>query len=283
MSATVFFKVMQDFVQAAGVEALALIGDSHPELKADRSVITRADRRISAMAHERLSGFIKAGGHALVDEEDPARADAGDDRFWEEHPFVWALDPIDATRAYANGMPHYGISLGLLKDRSPWLGAVYFPSLSELFIADGTEAWFVRAPFTPAETRVRIVPQDDVISDRSVFIATDDLLTKFRWVNKECRVMVLAAAVCEFCWPAIGRGCGSLSRVHVWDMAGSWPIFEKAGLKMRALADGRPLDRLDRSLFEPKNASWRFKDYYILSSERNYPLLKDSLQASLPL
>ena len=90
--------------------------------------------------------------------------------------------------------------------------------------------------------------------------------------------MVFAAAVCEFCWPAIGRGCGSLSKVNLWDMAGAWPIFKKAGLEMRALQTGQVLDGLSVDLFHTEEAmSWRFKDYYILSSERNFPILRSKL------
>lgn len=274
-----YVDVMMSFIREAGEVALSLIENSASELKKDHSVITKADLAISALAHERLAPFIKAGGHVLIDEEDPKRGAYLDDDFLNAHPFVWSLDPIDATRAYANRMPHYGISIGLIKERRPWLGAVYFPSLGELFYCDGQDAWFIRRAFTPQQTREKIVPVDEVITSRSVFIVSDVLLTRFRWVSKECTIMMFAAAVCEFCWPLIGRGCGSLSKVHLWDMAGAWPIFEKAGMKMRAYSDGRPLERLETGLFHGGETPWKFKEYYILSSERNFPVLKESLQS----
>ncbi len=278
-----YFTLLTKIVKDAGDIALSLIDHSHPELKSEASVITEADRRISALVHERLADLISTGQHALIDEEDPRRGEYLDETFLDRTPYVWAVDPIDATRAYANRMPHYGISLGLIKDRRPWLGAVYFPSLKEMFCCDGEEAFFIENIFTPQEKRTRITPVDQEISDRSIFIATDDLLSDFEWHSPDCRVMVFSAAVCEFCWPAIGRGCGALTRVHLWDMAGAWPVFEKAGLGMFAFTSGQRLDRLDASLFEKQGKPWKFKDYYILSSPRNYSLLKRRLQRKAPV
>ena len=67
------------------------------------------------------------------------------------------MDPIDGTRLYANRMPTFGISLGLLKDLKPWLGVVYFPVLKELFYCDGKEAYFVQNAFSPNQRRIKII------------------------------------------------------------------------------------------------------------------------------
>ncbi|MBF0594393.1 MAG: hypothetical protein HQL22_05435 [Candidatus Omnitrophica bacterium] len=272
-----FLDLMFGFVKEAGSIALDLINSGQSDLKADSSVITQADLRISALAAEKLAPLMKSGGHAMIDEEDPRRGEYLDDRYLDEHPFIWSLDPIDGTRAYANRIPYYGVSIGLIKDRRPWLGVVYFPSLNEMFYCDGLAAYFVKDPFSAAETKFPIIPIDEKLTDRSVFIASDDVLFKYNWLQKDCRVIVLATAVCEFCWPAIGRGCGSLAKVHLWDLAGSWPIFEKAGLKLRSYKDGKLMDRLDVSSFERGATPWKFRDDYILSSDRNFLVLKERL------
>lgn len=277
LTAEEYLRVMMDLVRDGGVIARDLISSSDPRLKADASVVTEADYRISALAAKRLEPFLNSGRHVLVDEEDPRCAAFLNESFLNEHPFVWSIDPIDATRAYSNGIPYYGISLGLLKDRKPWLGVVYFPSLNELFFCDGNEAYYVQHPFSGDEVRKKIEPRDDHLTSRSLFIATDEIMDSFSWSKKDCRVVVLAAAVCEFCWPSIGRASGSVSRVHLWDLAGSWPIFQRAGLQLRSLATGEVLDQLKVSAFEAEKTPWRLKDYYILSSEKNYPLFKERL------
>ncbi len=272
-----YFPHMLTLARDAGEIALRLIDRSHASLKPDASVITEADKTISALTHERLAPFLASGKHLLVEEEDPRKGEYLREDFLKDRPYLWSVDPIDATRAYANRMPHYGISIGLLKDLKPWLGVVYFPSLRELFYCDGEEAVFIQDVFSSHEVRTKIVPVDEQITSRSVFIASDEILGRFDWKSSDCRVMILAAAVCEFCWPAIGRGCGSLSKVHLWDMAGSWPIFERAGLKMFSLETGQALERISPELFHSQGTPWKFKDDYILSSPRNFPVLHSKL------
>lgn len=47
--------------------------------------------------------------------------------------YKWAIDPIDGTSSFARGIPQYSISIGLLKDGVPELGAVLDPVANELF------------------------------------------------------------------------------------------------------------------------------------------------------
>ncbi|MBF0619363.1 MAG: hypothetical protein HQL19_04265 [Candidatus Omnitrophica bacterium] len=272
-----FLSIMLNIARDGGAIALQLIDESCPQLKADDSVITKSDRAVSALAHERLALLLKTGRHILIDEEDPRRGEYLDQGLLERTPFIWSVDPIDGTRAYANRMPHYGISIGLIRDLKPWMGVVYFPSLKELFYSDGTEAFFVTKAFSSEERKTKIVPVEEIISSRSVFITSDELIEKFIWSSKDCRIMVFASAVVEFAWPAIGRGCGSLSSVHLWDFAGAWPIFRQAGLELRSL-EGKVLDRLDASLFEGEPRPWKLKEYYILSSAKNYAPLRARLE-----
>jgi myo-inositol-1(or 4)-monophosphatase len=269
-----YLAVMLSLVHDAGRIALRLMDNSRPELKADNSVITAADREVSALAHRRLKRLLATGEHALVDEEDPRKVEYLDEQFLERTPYIWSIDPVDGTRVYANHMPHYGVSIGLIRNRKPWLGAVYFPTLKELFYCDGDNAWRVTNAFSFGARRALIKPVDEVISDRSIFISSDEIGTEFFWKSNDCRLMILATAVSEFCWVAAGRACGSLSRTHLWDIAGSWPIAEKAGLKFRNARTGATLDRVEADLFHRTATPWKLKEYYILSSARNFPLLR---------
>lgn len=269
-------KLLLSLVKDGGRVALSLMDGIQSELKPDASVITAADRAVSALAHQRLKPLVATGQHVLIDEEDPRKADYFNEAFLDRTPYVWSIDPIDGTRVYANRMPHYGISIGLIRERKPWMGAVYFPTLKELFYCDGVNAYLVKDPFAWNARKTLIKPVDEQLSDRSVFILSDELGEDFTWDSPDCRYMVFSAAVTEFCWPSAGRSCGSLSRVHLWDLAGSWPIVAKAGLQFRNARTGEVLDRLETRLFQDSPV-WKLKDFYILSSERNYPLLRQRI------
>ena len=109
--------------------------------------------------------------HVVIDEEDPGTFEYLEQKRLDQFSLILALDPIDGTRLYANRMPLFGISIGLIKDLKPWLGVVYFPALKELFYCDGVEAYFVQDAFGSKETKTRIVPLDEEISPRSLLEA----------------------------------------------------------------------------------------------------------------
>jgi len=272
-----YFKVIEDIVSEAGEIALNLIEDSQPAFKKDHSVITRADIVISQLVHKRLADLLKTPEHILIDEEDPAIARYFDQQLLNKTPYIWAVDPIDATRSYANRMPQFGISIGLIRDLKPWLGAVYFPLFKELFYCDGENSYFVQNAFMPDEIKIMIKPIDQQITGQSVLLCNDGFFRKFNWDYKDCHVMIQACAAVELCWPAIGRGCGAVFRSSLWDFAGSWPIIQSAGLALRSFESGQVLDRLELDFFTTEAATWKLREHHILSSERNYSLLKNKI------
>ena len=272
-----YLRIMFDFSRRAGEIALEYISDSVPGLKSDRTIITKADRVISRLCRDMLGDFLKDPAHILIDEEDPGVAAYLDQKKLESARFIWAVDPIDGTRLYANQMPTFGISLGLIKDLKPWLGVVYFPMLKELFFCDGTRAYFVRNAFSPQETRQMIVPQDEHLGPQSIFFCNDTFFNKFNWEDKDFHIMIHACAVVNLCWPTIGRGVGCFLRSSLWDFAGSWPIMRAAGMDFRSVRDGKIFDQVDVSLFEKSPKAWELKEYYLISSQRNYQIIKSKI------
>jgi len=48
---------------------------------------------------------------------------------------VWVVDPIDGTRAFVDGLPHFCHSVALVEDGRPTLAALYNPAVDELYEA----------------------------------------------------------------------------------------------------------------------------------------------------
>ncbi|MDR4950496.1 inositol monophosphatase family protein [Neobacillus cucumis] len=49
--------------------------------------------------------------------------------------FEWVIDPIDGTVNYSMGLPFYGISIALIKNKEPIVAAISLPALGEIFWA----------------------------------------------------------------------------------------------------------------------------------------------------
>jgi histidinol-phosphatase len=101
--------------------------DLSVELKADDTPVTVADRA----AEELMRGMIRKRfpDHGVIGEEyGRERGDA---------EFVWMLDPIDGTKAFATASPLFGTLIALLHNGEPVLGAIHQPVLRQLCIGDG--------------------------------------------------------------------------------------------------------------------------------------------------
>ena len=260
--------------------ALELMQDSEPTLKPDRSVLTKADTAVSLLMRHELEDLLSASRHILIDEEDAQGEKYFDQRLLESAPYIWVIDPIDGTRSFSNRMPFFGVSIGLLKELRPWLGVVYFPMLDELFYADGKNAYFVADAFSAQERREIIKPIDQDVNRQTIIYGNDGFFRTHDWDFDFCQMMMPSCAVIDLCWPAIGRGVGGFFDSNLWDFAGSWPIFEKANLQLRSLSTGKVLDRIHTELFQGKGSrTWKLKEQHILSSERNYAVIKNCMRA----
>jgi myo-inositol-1(or 4)-monophosphatase len=98
------------------------------EIKSDASPVTEADRGAEKQMRERIERRFPH--HGIMGEEfglkDP-------DAEW-----VWVLDPIDGTKAFAAGCPLFGTLIAVLHHGEPLLGAIHQPVLGELMVGDGT-------------------------------------------------------------------------------------------------------------------------------------------------
>ncbi len=65
--------------------------------------------------------------------------------------FVWVLDPIDGTKAFAAACPLFGTLIALVHQGKPLLGAIHQPVLRQLLVGDGDE----RGPRTAAPSGLR--------------------------------------------------------------------------------------------------------------------------------
>lgn len=98
------------------------------------SPVTEADIALDVFLKEHLSGlFPQAGWLSEETADNPERLD----RDW-----VWIVDPIDGTRAFATGHPDWSISIALVVEGQPVLGVLFAPAHDRLYEAKrGEGAW----------------------------------------------------------------------------------------------------------------------------------------------
>ena len=93
----------------------------HVEYKGKRegsAPVTEVDRRVEELLQEELTRRFP--GHAVVGEEGAGQGSAA-------AALTWALDPLDGTTNFLNGIPIYASSIALMEEGRPVVGAVFLP------------------------------------------------------------------------------------------------------------------------------------------------------------
>ncbi|MFA7567263.1 MAG: inositol monophosphatase family protein [Alkalispirochaeta sp.] len=232
--------------------------------KADASYVTQVDLRLSELAFTRLSKVVPES--SIVSEENlqnlsSLRADypGTDDEI------TLFIDPIDGTRNYFHNMPLFGVSIGVFRNREPWMGVVVFPALDELFCFDGRKATITTGAFRGNAERRPLVLDAHVLDMNSVMLFANSFVRHYQWRYDVCTSLVTACVALNSCWPLVRRGVGTILNDHIWDFAGAWPILQSVGFELRGLDSER--------LF----TKYHYKDY-----DDDTHLLKEPVVVSRP-
>jgi myo-inositol-1(or 4)-monophosphatase len=113
-----------EWARQAGQIALRYFNNVDPQYKPDQSFLTQADLEIEHFLTERIRATYQ--GYDLISEEGT--------RVEDGCPVsdVWAIDPLDGTTAFVQGLPGWGISIGLLHSGQPCFGLFYMPLLDDM-------------------------------------------------------------------------------------------------------------------------------------------------------
>jgi fructose-1,6-bisphosphatase/inositol monophosphatase family enzyme len=218
-------ELVKRLVVEAGKRALARSGKEACEVKADRTLVTAVDRDTERFLAEEL-------GRAH-----PDFAFLGEEygRHGPEDAPLWVCDPIDGTTGYVFGLPIWCVSVGLIHQGIPLLGALYLPRQDELFWAVRGEGAFCNGAPLHAIDRDELGPEDPLCVNTTALKSLDlRHLPGSLW-----RFGSIAA---EVAYTARGNFCATVGqREDIKDVAAALCIAFEAGCEFRYLS-GPPVD-----------------------------------------
>ncbi|WP_267384147.1 inositol monophosphatase family protein [Cyanobacterium sp. uoEpiScrs1] len=124
----ILLEVATEAVMTAGVVLQDLWGKLETIEEKDRSgdLVTEADKTAEAAILKILRRRVPQ--HQILAEESGLLG-------IDESNYLWVVDPLDGTTNYAHGYPISAVSVGLLVEGIPQVGAIYDPFRKELFRA----------------------------------------------------------------------------------------------------------------------------------------------------
>jgi fructose-1,6-bisphosphatase/inositol monophosphatase family enzyme len=197
-------------------------------LKDDGTVVTETDKRIDAFLFERIAALYPQAN--IVTEEaahpfDPQRA------------YTFAVDPIDGTDVFSQGMAGWCVSVGLFDGTlTPIAGVVYAPRLDLLLFADvGQRATLNGRALSPPEPT-------GPLSDKSNVMVMSLLHRRFDLRRLPGKIRNVGSAALHLCFPLIYSGVvGAIEGPggHIWDIAGAHAVNLSLGRDFELLGGGR--------------------------------------------
>ena len=215
--------------------ALDFYDDPRRELKADRSVVTAADRAIEAHMAAVLDD--PAAGSYMIGEETIDRR--GEDYVRNAlSGRTWVVYPVDGTAPYAHHLPTWGISIGLMEAGTLVEGAILLPPTGELFVSDGDVVLFAAGCGEGRAADLRPLEPAPRAWDDGAMIALTQSVTKQSVLALPNPVQALGCAVLPLPYLLLGRYVAYIGTLKLWDFAGGLPLLLKCGF-VGKLCSGR--------------------------------------------
>jgi myo-inositol-1(or 4)-monophosphatase len=189
----------------------------------NNQVLTDADIAIGKAVLSRIKEAYP--DHNIIDEEAGIIDNCSD--------FTWVIDPIDGTSNFAEGVPLYGIIIGLLERDVPIAGGIALPAFSEICIAErGNGAWC-------NNERIGVNKRQQLLSSLVAY-GIDGHQENPSFTREECALLGeltlhirnLRMSGCVFDGMMVAKGAygAYLNRTcRIWDIVGLHCIIEEAG------------------------------------------------------
>jgi myo-inositol-1(or 4)-monophosphatase len=192
-----------------------------------RGPVTEADRAVDRV----LARILPAEGEGWLSEES---ADAPRRLGCRR---VWAVDPLDGTKEFVEGLPEWCVSVGLIEDGRAVAGGIANPATGEIFL--GAEGHGVTCNGRPARTSARPTVEGAVV------LASRSEVGRGHWERYRgapfvvrplgsvaYKLALVAAGLADATW--------TLAPKHEWDVAAGVALVRAAGGRVQTL-DGSPL------------------------------------------
>ena len=220
-SQTIDLALVENWLREAGEIALSRRKMLEISAKPDNTLVTDVDWQIEKFL---VDNIIRSyPGHQVLAEETGIHGSTSE--------FLWAVDPIDGTRAFASGLPLWGISIGVLYRGEPYAGGLYLPAVGEIYLGSADGAFF-------NDQLLRSNKNTD-IKNPMAFLAVPSNAHRLYEISFP-RLRSLGSTTVHLVYVARGIATATLTRrIRIWDIAAVLPILSAVGIGLVYLS-GKP-------------------------------------------
>jgi myo-inositol-1(or 4)-monophosphatase len=155
---------------------------------------------------------------------------------------VWIVDPLDGTVNYANGIPFFCVSIGLIVDGRPSVGVIHDPTRAETFAATAEGPALLSGALGHPSHAI-MASDKERLSDFVISMALNGraAVTRARNVRKAIRIpRSMGSAALALAYVGNGRFDAFIQQggLSAWDVAAAGLIAERGGAVVTSMAGG---------------------------------------------
>jgi myo-inositol-1(or 4)-monophosphatase len=192
------------------------------DLKGVQDPVTRADFEVEGFLSSKIRGAFPDDG--FWGEE------SGRSENLEEGGFTWVADPIDGTANFARGIPHWCISVALVRKGRVELGCILDPLGRETFVSRRR----IRTSETRELGRARVNVGFSYRRPPAIHLEGISLL-----LERGCEYSRMASGALGMAWTACGRFDAYWEpHINSWDVLAGLAIAKEAGCWVSDFLEG---------------------------------------------
>lgn len=216
---------LKDCIQQAGIicrKEQRLLKPSDVKFKNSKDLVTVTDKKVEDFIIRTIQN--KYPSHNIYGEE------TGQTHYPSE--YLWIIDPIDGTTSFLHQQPFYSISIAVQYRGETIYGAVYAPSLDELFYADKDTGAFLNGQFISVTATKELI--NSVMATGFACLRAGLSINNLAYFNKivpQLRdIRRYGSAALDLCYVACGRLDGFWEmHLNIYDIAAGAFIASRAG------------------------------------------------------
>ena len=251
-------------LRECGEIALKYYDDPPIEIKADRSIVTAADKAIEARLAEEFDRPDE--GVYLIGEE---TVKSRSEEYIQNalNGIAWVVDPIDGTAPYSAHLPAWGISVALMVEGVIQEGAIYLPPQNDCLISDGEKVLRCadmqgRGELKDFDFKPHPLTDDGIIS-------ISQLCAKTKTFTMSNQVFAWSGCVASFYNLFIGKIMGYVASLSLWDIAASLALMERSSMLARHHSGNLSVE-VNESVFDLQSGSltrWKMHAYAVAAPD----------------
>lgn len=149
-------------------------------------------------------------------------------------PFLWSIDSLDGTLPYSNGLPWFGVSIGILEKDKPYAAAIFIPfgltGEEELYTAIKGGGAYLNGNRIHVNDKEKL--GDSIVGFDYAYTQREKRIREvlLRVASKVRGTITLQWAVGPLCWVASGKFDGYIHQnMQHCDIAAASLVIQEAG------------------------------------------------------